>query len=246
MTDGPPPDLPEIPILVRRGHSPRWLKHEPVFYMMAENSLMVCRNNEFFRSCVPARAWPPGLAHQKSFLKPKFPKLSRRLFERVVGFFHRIEGLYGSEAGALLVWDRESGRVGVNIPAQTATVVRSYTGHAYPIGLEYFPPTDLGENLVILGDIHSHARLPAYSSGTDIDDESFRPGLHVVVGRLHQEPPDIHVEAVADGTRFLLAQKDVIGGYRCRRYDFPDSWIGKVEVDPPVATVHAADLGEAG
>ena len=175
MTDLSPPDLPEVPILVKRGNSPRWLRREPVFYMMAKGSLMVCRNHEFFRSCVPARTWPPGLARQESFLKPKFPKLARRLFERVVGFFHRIEGLHGSEAAALLVWDRERRRVGVQVPTQTATVVRSLSGRAYPIGLRYFPPTDLPRNLVVLGDVHSHARLPAYSSGHGAPQRVTRP-----------------------------------------------------------------------
>ena len=231
MNDDGRSKLPLPPIVVKRGDRLRWLRREKVFYVLASNGLKICRNGDFFRSCAPARRWPAGLAEQKPFLVPKFPKLSRRLFERVVGFFDRIAELHGSEAAVLLVWNRSKNRVGLLVPEQTGTVLETLVGKDIALGLEYFPPTDLGEDLVVFGDIHSHVTHAAYASATDKDDESFRAGLHVVVGRIDQEPPDLHVEAVADGARFVLDESDVLGGYRKRRTDFPESWLTKIKIE---------------
>jgi hypothetical protein len=70
----------------------------------------------------------------------------------------------------------------------------------------------------------------AYASTTDKADETHAAGLHVVVGRISEEPPDIHVEAVVDGTRFELDASRVIEGYCCRRTDVPVKWIDRVNV----------------
>jgi hypothetical protein len=223
--------IPTTPVVVKRSADQGLPQKEQVFYVVARNGLMMCRNGEFFRSCAPARSWPPGLAEQESFLVPRFPMLSRRLFERVVGFFTRIADLHASEAAVLLVWDRTKKQVGLLVPEQTATVLETWSGKDVAIGIEYFPPTDLGTDMVVFGDLHSHVYSSAYASVTDRDDEEFRAGLHVVVGKLDQELPDIHVEAVADGTRFKLEESDVIGGYRHPRYDFPATWLDKVKID---------------
>ena len=73
--------------------------------------------------------------------------------------------------------------------------------------------------------------LAAYSSGTDIDDETHSAGLHIVVGRLYQEPMETHVEAVVDGRRFALRFEDVVEGYEARSLDVPDAWIDKVAIE---------------
>ena len=231
MTDAFDSRYPLPPVVIKREDDAGWLEEEPVFYVLGRNGLMICRNGEFFRSAAPARAWPPGLAEQESFLVPQFPKVPRRLFERVVGFFDRINELHGSEAAVLLVWDRENRKVVLMVPEQTATTLETWSGKDVAIGVEYYPPTDLAPDHVVFGDIHSHATSAAYASATDKDDEEYRAGLHVVVGKINQDPPDIHVEAVADGTRFTLVESEVLGGYRHRRYDFPATWLDQVKID---------------
>ena len=62
-------------------------------------------------------------------------------------------------------------------------------------------------NLTLFGDIHSHVDEPAYASGTDKWDERYRAGLHIVVGRLGQEPPELHIEAVR-GVQIALGLVD--------------------------------------
>jgi len=222
--------LPETRILVKREPELAW-PADSTFYVLSRDGVFICRNHEFFRSCAPARGFPSELAEQGRFLQPRYPKLSRRAFERVVGFFARIGAEHNAEAAVLLAWDRRRRRVRLIVPEQVATVGKSWSGTNYPIGLRYERPKDLAPDEFVFGDIHSHVNLAAYASGTDVADEEHLPGLHIVVGRIDEEPPQIHVEAVVDGTRFRLGPEETIGGYRKRCLDVPQAWIDRVKIE---------------
>jgi proteasome lid subunit RPN8/RPN11 len=219
------------PILIKDDPEVEWPESASVFYMMTRDGLYICRNHEFFRSCAPARDWPQGLERQSAFLVPRYPQLTRRQIELVVGFFGVVGEAHGAEAAVLLAWNRETHEIELVVPEQVAVVDQSWSGRCYPLSLRYTPPTDLPPGTFIFGDVHSHVDLPAYSSGTDVEDEEFQAGLHIVVGRIHQEPPDVHVEAVVDGERFMLDPRRVIVDYRQRALDVPRAWIDRVRVD---------------
>jgi hypothetical protein len=228
-----PPPTPVTPIHFKTEESIPWRSDVPMFYVLAGNGLFLCRNHEFFRSCVPAPRWPSGLETHEPRLELAYPKIPRELFEAAVGFFDCVKQAHGSEAGVLLAWDRAQRRMEMIVPLQRATVSRSWSGNVYPIGLHYETPDDLPADWAIIGDIHSHVDEAAYASGTDKRDETHRAGLHVVVGRLYRDPPQIHVEAVIDGTRFELESDDVLEGYETRLADVPAEWLQRVTVDPP-------------
>jgi hypothetical protein len=86
---------------------------------------------------------------------------------------------------------------------------------------------------MLIGDIHSHVDGAAYASGIDKADEAYRPGLHIVVGRIREEPPEFHCAVTADGMRFPV--KDiglVLEDYQRRRcQEVPEEWIAKVRVE---------------
>jgi hypothetical protein len=224
-------DRPVTPVLIKTAENLPWPDDERIFYILGRNGLYLCRNHEFFRSCVPARRGPSELEEQTSLLVPRFPTIPRALFEQAVGFFERVADLHGAEAAVLLVWDRTARRVRLVVPEQTAKMSRGWNENRYPIGLHYVPPTDLPTDWVPFGDIHSHVDYSAYASSTDVADETHAAGLHVVVGRIFREPPEIHVEAVVDGTRFALEASRVIEDYRSRRMDVPGRWIDRVHVE---------------
>jgi hypothetical protein len=226
-----PHDGPVTPIHVKSGPDMPWPAAEPVFYTLASNGLFVCRNHEFFSSCAPAPDWPSELAEEHAFLELRYPRLPQRLFELIVGFFARVGADHGGEAAVLLAWDRNMRRIRPIVPSQRATVSRSWRGTCYPIGLEYETP-DLPAGWSLIGDVHSHVDEAAYASGTDKRDELYRPGLHIVVGRISFEPPELHIEAVVDRTRFRVAPELVIEGYEKRSSRIPPAWLNKVKVEP--------------
>jgi proteasome lid subunit RPN8/RPN11 len=227
----PSRQLPLIPIYLKLDDAADW-PPDKTFYVLSRDGLFLCRNHEFFSSCVRADRWPGELAGQQPFLKMSYPRLSRRMIEQVVGFFDIIASYYDSEAAVLLLWNRDTRQVELVVPKQTGTVGTSYYGSRYPLDLAYeIPP--LPKHQMLIGDIHSHVDGPAYASWTDKADESYRPGLHLVVGRIQQEPPEFYCAVTADGGRFEV--KDlalVMESYQeRRRSEVPEEWIDQVSVE---------------
>src|SRR5262245_947410 len=135
------PRFPTVtPVVVKYTPGEQVPSAERMGYLLASNGLFQVRNHEFFKSCVAATQAPPELEAQEAYFEPNYPRLGQRSFERVVGFFARIAHLHQSEAGVLLVWDREQERVLVRVPRQVATVRRSWNNHVTAIGLHYEIP----------------------------------------------------------------------------------------------------------
>lgn len=202
----------------------------PVSYLMTGDGLFIRRNHPFFTSCVAARNWPSELLPQKPYLNLRCPKLPRTEMERIVGFFSRIARLHGSEAAVLLYWDRRHERLRFEVPDQCATVDEGWNGYRYATDVRYETP-QVGADLSLFGSVHSHVDSRAYASHIDRNDESHQTGLHIVVGRISREPPEIHCEYVVDGVRFQVDTGAVIEGYQRRNSDVPNEWIKRVKVD---------------
>ena len=117
------------------------------------------------------------------------------------------------------------------MPDQITTVSRGWSGKTYAVGVHYDVPRALPEHCVFIGDIHSHCDDRAYSSSVDQHDEEYRSGVHIVVGRIRDEPPEFHIEATVDGTRFDVKPELALGGYHRRRTGTPRRWMEKVEVE---------------
>src|SRR5579872_6770950 len=119
------------PIYVKTRADMPW-PDDRVFYLLAADGLYLCRNNEFMRSSVLVTQGPSELADHSCGLTLNYPKLPRRLVEKVVGFAARVAALHGAEAGALIAWDRERQRYRLLVPEQKATVSRGWFGDIYP------------------------------------------------------------------------------------------------------------------
>ena len=237
------PDQPNplvAPILVKSDEPIAWPPGERLFYMVARDGLYLCRQNEFFKSCVKASAGPSELERQQPFFEPNFPEIPSDLIEQAVGFFARVADQHGSEAAALFAHDRSQNRVHLVVPTQVATMGGASSRYRYPIGVHYDSPSDLPEDWVIFGDIHCHVDYAAYASHTDVHDELHSAGLHIVVGRIQEEPPEFHVEAVVDGERFVLRPDDVFSGYATRQLTFPEEWLERIEIEQHKPTVYSA------
>ena len=219
------------PLYLKVSDDTPWPENESVFYLLTRDGSFLCRNHKFFRSSVPTGKLPAELAAHEPSLEFTGPRLSQRLFERIIGFFDIIGKRHGAEAAVLLVWNAKSKAVEAIVPPQVSIISSSWRGSPYPIEVHYEVPP-LAPHLVLMGDIHSHVDEPAFASYMDKSDETHRPGIHMVVGRLYLEPPEIHLEMVVDGSRFQLQDlHSVAQGYaRRRRHEVPQAWIDQVTV----------------
>jgi PRTRC genetic system protein A len=183
-----------------------------MFYLLTANGLFICRNHPFFQSCVPAQSGPAELAGQETYVDLSYPKIPRRLLELTVGFFTQIGQTYNAEALVMILWDNRNQKLSLIVPRQKARIYQGNYG-TFPLGVDYEAPVHLPQDHIILGDIHSHVGMAAFSSDTDRRDEKNRPGLHVVVGRIHREPPEFHAELIVDGLRFKVEPNRVLEDY---------------------------------
>ena len=247
----PPPSDLLTPIYVKSDSSGDFPAYDdPVYYVLARDGLFIGRNTANgaarFQSIVPAPRPPAELAAQSPGLVLDYPKLSAGQVARIVGFFGRIALDHRAEALVLLALDDSGEHLDLIVPPQIATVGRTWGGATYAIDVKYtLMPAD-GPLPTIIGDVHSHVYQSAYASNVDRNDEQHAPGLHLVIGHVHREPPSFHADFVADGTRFRIEPEEVLdlAGYRNRDRDTPPAWIEQVEivtVGPAWADGHRPD-----
>lgn len=180
---------------------PVW-PNEKMFYLLAKDGLFLCRNHEWFQSCVVAKHGPAELFEQKEFATHNYPKLPRTLLEKSVGFFHHVFTQMDSESALILAWNRVTNQMGLICPDQRVS-----------LGSVNYEIPNLPHHLALIGDIHSHCDMAPNPSNTDEGDEMKRAGLHIIVGHLNKEPPDFYCALVADGQRFEVAIHKVIEDY---------------------------------
>ena len=221
--------MTRIPLYLKTDDElPRFTDSE--FDLLACNGLFFCRNHAFFESDVLCSKGPGWLLAHDEQCQLKFPKIKKTMLERIVGFFSRICEIHGSEAVVLLSWNQRDHQYRILAPDQEATVWESRGGHRSALDVRYTVPLVLPPDHLLVGDIHCHGTGAAYSSFTDRDDERYRTGFHVVVGRIQEEPPRFHLEFTVDGKRFPAHFEDLFEGYRRRRRGVPRKWLEKVQV----------------
>lgn len=211
------------PIYLKR-HDKEPAPPDSAFHLLSSDGLFLCRNERFFESAVLARRPPAELASQKQFLSWRCPPISRESAEQAVGFFDWAFRQRGAESVLLIAWNETTGTVEFICPEQTAESYRNTRGVIYPETVRYELPFPLPERRVMIGDIHSHGDGAPYSSLLDQTDELHFNGLHIVVGRLADEPPQWHFEATIDGVRFDFPRASAIESYGERRLDYPSEW----------------------
>jgi hypothetical protein len=202
-----------------------------VFYFETASGRFLCRNSPWFRSSIRVRdmlsSRNAALMPHRESLKVSYPRLARETLEQAVGFFDHVAASLRSEAVLLLVYDLNETRLITLAPRQTGIVGRFENGARTPMRLEYDRPP-LPPGRIYLGDLHSHANLPAFTSCVDDNDETC-DGIFGIVGRVHSEPPEFHLSTLVDGQRFMLSLEMFCEGYE-RRRQFPEQWLDQVRV----------------
>jgi proteasome lid subunit RPN8/RPN11 len=155
------------------------------------------------------------------------PPLPMTLVRKVEKFLRMIGKEHGTEAVVLLTYDvnsDDSSGWGVAVPEQENTA----------IACDYTPEsvaTELDDDLVIAGSIHSHPGMSAYASGTDHKDQANFDGLHVTIGWKGDNPAatEYYIEYQIDGQRFVFTPDEVFEMAQLPEADAEiESWTDKV------------------
>jgi hypothetical protein len=174
---------------------------ESMYHLVTADGLFLVQKTALFSVARPTEG-VPGLAGHEERLDLFFPRLSRNLVSTLYGFFLAVYRRWQSEAIALLYYSPGERAFRVGVPPQTIYRYRVRDGWATEGRVEYGYHAR-PEGFLKLGDIHSHADLPAFHSCTD-DRDDREDGLHIVFGSLHREIPSVAASFVAGGRRYRL------------------------------------------
>lgn len=128
-------------------------------------------------------------------------KIPAVTFAKIVEFFKEVYEKYDSECIVMVHYNKKKKRYRIEVPEQEVS----------PASLDY-KSEDAYKDYDVVGTIHSHCNMSAFHSGTDIHDEIDRDGIHITVGKIMNEYPQISAEIVANGSRFKVEPTDYIDG----------------------------------
>lgn len=173
---------------------------ENLSYVVAKNGAFVIKETNMFRACarieeIPERVFP----EQKSHCTIKFPKLPYSIIGQSLAFFRQVFKDHAGEAMLLLTYDQEKGW-GL-LPPTTQDV----TGGTVSYEIEGIPDAP------VAGTIHSHCNMDAFFSGTDDqDDLGGSEGVHIVLGKIDSDCPEIVMGCVVGKERFAMDPREWI------------------------------------
>lgn len=183
------------------------------------------------------------LAEVTHTAKYTLPPLPMTLVRKVEKFLRMVDKNQSTEGVVLLTYDvnsNDSSGWGVAVPKQENTA----------LACDYTPEsvaTELDDDLVIAGSIHSHPGMSAYASGTDHKDQAHFDGLHVTIGWKGDNPAstEYYVEYQIDGQRFVFTPDEV---FEMAQLPEPDeeieSWISeKVSKKAPTTIGQGSGTG---
>jgi hypothetical protein len=222
-----------IDVIVKRpGVEPPPLAEGGARYLVASNGVFLERKTPIFLSSCRVDSRIAGLDPHVEDCVLRFGRIPAVLSRAMLSFFRRAFDLHGGEAALILLYDPKARRFSWHCPEQTVDLHEGWSGRWYASShITYTTPSDLPPHLLVLGDAHSHADFPANASHTDLEDERYKDGLHIIAGRVDRERVDVAVEFVMDGRRFDVRPEEVFAEPVLRPLaETPKSWMGKVRV----------------
>ena len=177
----------------------------PLYYLVAANGTFLVRKTGLFTSVCRTNS-VAGLEAQTPSVALRFGKIPKALMERVYGFFAWAWRQYQSEAILFLYYDPDTGRFLLDAPPQTIYLYRRM-GKWRAEGRVTYGTLPRPQGHIKLGDLHSHADLPAFFSLQD-DHDDCEEGLKIVMGHMDRAAPDVEVSFVAGKHRFPVKPEE--------------------------------------
>lgn len=179
-------------------HDGTELPDEGTYYVVAGNGMFLRKRNNWVDATVPVDE-VDGLKPLTPAARILLPKITSTVFAKALLFMHSVYVRSKVESAVLLHYSRKHGWA-CTVPDQEATAqkVRYRADERIP-----------GYRCV--GTIHSHARMSAFHSSTDVHDELTHDGIHITVGKLNHFPEfDFDAECVVNGSRFPILDGHVM------------------------------------
>jgi hypothetical protein len=203
--------------------------------VLAEGGLYLERRTDVYTTCTPVGSAHLGLAPHRMQCALHCGKIPRTLIRVMLAFFRQAYDLHRGEAALVLLYHPQRRVFRWHCPEQTVEVYYSFGRLRAYDSIAYEVPLAVPEGYVVFGDAHCHGDLSASPSAIDREDESYKDGLHLIVGRIDRPKSlDYHADFVMDGHRFTLPPTMVLADTRCRPFArAPQSWLKRIHLKRP-------------
>ena len=174
------------------------LPKDDIFYIVAKDGIYIKKTLGIMDSLVPVKNIST-LEDIESTAKMNIKKIPGGQFAKIISFFKEVHKEYGAEAIVLLFYNEKSRTYRVVPPVQKVSAA----------ALDYDRGLSL-EGWSMIGDVHSHASMSAFHSGTDHDDELSFDGLHITIGNLNDDNVSLSASIVSNGHRVIIEPEEYI------------------------------------
>lgn len=174
------------------------LPTDDIFYVVAKDGIYIKKTLGIMDSLVPVKNIST-LDDIQSTARMNIKKIPGGQFAQIISFFKEVHKEYRSEAIVLLFYHEERKVYKVVPPAQKV----SSAALDYDRGLVL-------EGWIMVGDIHSHASMSAFHSGTDHADELSFDGLHITLGNMGDDHVSISASIVSNGHRVIVNPEEYV------------------------------------
>ncbi|MFH1405122.1 MAG: ThiF family adenylyltransferase [Patescibacteria group bacterium] len=242
-----------IEVFAYTGQADIWSLADDVFYLLGSNGLFCAKRNCFYSVLVPAD--PEKLhtsvletvghlmsehEHQLEYVeiigRIHLPGsgIPQEMLWQIVALFRQVWHEHQGEAEVQVFFDEQEQEFFFIVP-DVYTVKGGYFCWARAVPT---PPDCLR-----FGGVHSHADIPAWQSGTDLDDESDQDGLHMTIGMIDHLFPEIDCRVVVNGYNFRVNPHSVFQ-HAANDVEVPDVTIHLIDLTTQTSTADA-DMQEA-
>ncbi len=221
----PPPKYRDIVsndfIALKRGGIDNVPDAENPFWLLARDGMFLHRRNILGRGIVKQEYFPKHLPllGEKGYFWWKAPNIPADICAQVVDFFRRIYENHKTEAEVILLLNYETNEWAVYVPPQK-------TSHSSVESA--FEPSDIPDKFLIVGSMHSHCNFSAFHSGTDVEDAQDMDGVHLTIGFVDKETPEVVAMVMLNGVRFDYKPEEVADFSNLDAAKAPEEWDEKV------------------
>lgn len=188
------------------------------YYILAGDGIFYHRTLLIGEALTPLKKMPAHLKDvgmsQGAFLFTAEP-IPAAICAQAVSFFRRIYERHKTEAEVYVTRHHQTGAYRLFIPNQTCTGASVHS---------QFDPTHISRGWQLVGTMHSHCMMSAFHSGTDTNDASTLDGIHITVGKVMNDTPDIAAMVSVDGHYFTYKPEQLADFSDLTAGTAPDWW----------------------
>jgi len=185
-----------FPIFINDGTTE--LPKDDIFYVICKEGVYLKKKMGVMESMVPVNNISI-LESIEATAQMHIPMVPGPMFAKIISFFKAVYKEHRAEAIVLIFYNEDTQKYKIFPPYQKV----NYGAVDYNRGISL-------DGWQMIGDVHSHASMSAFHSGTDDDDEKSFDGLHITIGDNDDDEVSISASIVSNGTRFLIDPLDYI------------------------------------